>query len=280
MKKILVILVLVIVLFSVCACSYVPSTRFMSRSQVNSLVKQYPNPQAEMTLSYENDNYGVKQKFTIVITYDLLLDQAPLAVIRFIKLANDGAYDGTIIDTYNSSTNYMLLGRYFYEGNEKFCYPNNNLNVRFKGEFASNNYREPDNGFAEFKSFSLAMYHDDYIDEKNANFDTANGALILATNTKTLNYKNYAVFAHLASMTYTVSDKSGDKTLYQGSKVDSDARTNLVTLADTRTSSRKIYSDVNKEKELPSFSMVNTIITVQIRMLGDYDWSKLPRIGR
>ena len=273
--KVLVFFVLAIMLVSICACSYVPSTRFMSRSQVNSLVKEFDNPQAELTLNYTTNGTD----YEIKITYDLLLSQAPLAVIRFIELANDGVYNNTVIDKYNSSLNYMIMGRYIYKDSvkqdgKKNWFVNNGLDVTFKGEFKSNNYREPKEGYSEFKTFSLAMFHEEYTTE-NANFDTANGALILVTDKQTLSSSNYAVFAHMVSMSYKV----GVSEPVVNTKVNPNALANLKSFTST-TSTRKIYTDETEESTIASFSMMNQIVTIQVKILGDYDWSKLPKVGR
>lgn len=285
MKKFLVVLVLVLVLVTTCACTYVPSTRFMSRSQVNSLVKEYGTPQAELTLSYELKDNGTTKKFEIKLTYDLLLSQAPMSVIRFIQLAESGAYDNTVIDTYNTSSNcyYMIMGRYLYEesaleenAGKKNYYVNNALDTTFKGEFASNKYKEPSNGYAQFSLFSLAMYHDNYVSEDETNFDTANGTLILAmSTTQTLNSNNYAVFATPVHMVYKVNDT----VLHNGKGMDSDARTNLAGFT-TKSSSKTIYTDKSENDKLPSTTIVSQLVTLQVKILGDKDWSKLPKIGR
>lgn len=276
MKRFLVILVLIVMLFSVCACSNIPSTRFMSRTKVNSLVKKYGTPQAELTINYtiNNKNYEIK------VTYDLLLSQAPLSVVRFIQLANEGFYDESVVDTYNSTYNYMILGRYSYKdstvNNGKSFYVNQSAtsDVTFKGEFASNEYREPSEGYAQFSIFSLAMYHDEYKNENETNFDSANGALILATSNKTLNSNNYAVFATMTEMSYKV----GDSDPVENKKVIADALANLVSFT-SKTSTRKIYTDSTEQTTIPSFSMMNQIVTIHVKILGDYDWSKLPQIG-
>lgn len=274
-SKVLVFLVLAIMLVSICACSYVPSTRFMSHSQVNSLVKQYDNPQAELTINYKMNEVD----YEIKITYDLLLSQAPLAVIRFIQLANAGVYDNSVIDKYNSSLNYMIMGRYLYkdsvrEDGKKKWFVNDGLDVTFKGEFKSNNYREPKEGYSEFKAFSLAMYHEEYTAEE-ANFDTANGALILATDKQTLSSSNYAVFAHMVSMSYKV----GVSNPIVNNKVNPNALANLRSFTST-TSTRKVFTDVTEETTISSFSMMNQIVTIQVKILGNYDWSKLPKLGK
>ena len=274
MKKVLLILVLIVMLVSVCACNYIPSNKFMSNSQVKSLVKEYGTPQAELTINYQLNS----TEYEIKIKYNLLLSQTPLAVIRFIQLAENGFYNGTVIDTYNSTNNYMILGRYsnkesaVSEG-KKFFYQNKS-DVTFKGEFKSNNYRQPANGYAQFKIFSLAMFHDSYKDEKTTNFDTANGTLILATANESLNSNNYAVFAEMVSVSYKIGDKSA--TVYEG-KVPSDARNNLT--SQTGTEAKTVYSDATDEMST-SVSMLKQLYTVHVKILGNNDWSKLPQIGR
>lgn len=284
MKKVLVVLVLAVMLVSVCACSYVPSTRFLSRSQVNALVKEYGIPRAEVTLSYTLKDGGVEKDFEIKIIYDLLLSQTPLAVIRFIQLANEGFYDDTVLDTYHSSSpKYMILGRYAYkesavdEGEMKFFVNKSaTSDITFKGEFAQNNYREPKAGYAETKPYSLAMYHENYVDSKNTNYDTANGALML-TMDNYLNNKNYAVFAHMVSMSLKVGD--GEAVTYPEGSVHPTAHANLAGF--TRTDrSRSIYTDETEETKAPSFTMMDQIVTVRVKILGGDNWDKLPRVGK
>lgn len=268
MKKFLVFLVLIVMLFSLCACNYVPSTRFMSRAKVDSLVKQFGTPQAVVTISYK---IGDKEH-KIEILYDLLLSQTPLAVIQFIHLANDGFYNDTVIDTYDSQYHYMILGRYSYDAESKKFYDNIST-VTFKGEFASNNYREPKEGFAQFKMFSLAMYYDNPNKEDGANFDKANGTLLLELSEKEpINYKNHAVFAHMVSVAYDGGEPS--------SKVTS---TVLGHLTKGSTSNNVVYSD-KSESSSRKEKMPSPTFTIQVKIVGakgkSSDWSKLPRIGQ
>lgn len=280
MKKVLVFLLLAVMLVSVCACSYVPSTRFMSNSQRNSLVDDFGTPQAVLTINYTRNNVD----YEIEITYNLLLSQTPIAVVRFIQLANAGAYDETVIDTFNSSYQYMIMGRYIYkdsviEEGKKHVYVNNALDVTFKGEFKSNGYSEPSEGYAQFKNFSLAMFHDESTAE-DTNFDTANGTFILATDGATLNSNNYAVFAELASMTYSVNGKVQATRV---GKVDSNARADLVSFT-SKTGTRTVYTDETESETIPSFTMMNQVATIHVTIRAaegkSADWSKLPRIGK
>ncbi len=269
-----VAVLLTLMLIVMCACTSVPATRFMTRAQVNSLSKQFPNPQAEVTLNYTISN----KKLEVKIVYDLLLSQTPLATIRFIQLANEGFYDDTVIDTYNSTNRYMVLGRYIYKESKvseksEMHYYQNPASVTFKGEFKSNGYREPSEGYAQFKIFSLAMYHDEWTDTNNT-ADTANGWLMLATANQTVNPDNYAVFAHMSSISYKIGDGDyGNST----TKVPSIIMDNLDDF--TSRTSKTVYDD-DSETNSESISLMSTIVTVHIKILGNYDWSTLPRIGR
>ena len=281
LKRVLVLVVLAVVLVSVCACNTVPAKRFMSNSMVKKLTNEFNGVQAEVTLSYEIRDGGVKKQFEIKIVYDLLVGQAPIAVTRFIQLANDGYYNDSIIDTYNQTYRYMVMGRYLYKDsvvseNKQNYYANKTMPT-FKGEFKSNNYSEPTGGYAQFESYSLAMYHEESKSD-NANFDTAQGALILALD-NTLNSNNYAVFAHMYSTTYTVIDGDNVTSVEHIGKMHGMAETNLKSF--TATSRRtSVYTDATEEHKLPSVTMMDQLVTVKVRILGDYDWSKLPQIGR
>lgn len=273
--KVLTVLMVALLLVSLCACSYVPSTRFMSRMQVNSLVKEYGTPQAVVTLNYEINS----QKVEVKILYNLLLEKTPLATVRFIQLANEGFYDDTVIDTYNSTYKYMIMGRYAYRESElqenKMLYFRNESDVTFKGEFKSNAYDEPSDGYAQFSILSLAMYHDDATSDIE-NFDKASGALIMAVANKTLNSDNYAVFAEMVSV--TLQNNDADPITYDG-KVPSQLFSNLTYF--TSRSSRNVYDDMTEE-HYSSISLMSTRVTIHVEILGgsgDY-WSKLPSIGK
>ena len=263
MKKVLIAVVLIALLVSLCACS-VPSDSFMSKAQVNSLVKRYGEPKAELTLDYKVGNDELK----VTVTYKLLLDKAPIAVTRFIQLANAGAYDDTVIDTLDTSLKYMVMGRY-----KKIDSKYNDMrtaDVNFAGEFKSNDYREPKGGYTEFKIFSLAMYHED----NGEHFNSANGTLILALagEGKTLNSANYAVFAEFESM--TVSINGGDPTTH--TKVSSSVQSNLMGF-NTRAK-QDVYDFNNPDASAKSVSMISNAPTLTVKILGEYDWSKLPTI--
>ena len=270
MKKVLVAFLMVALLFSLCACG-VSSDNFMSRSQVSSLVKQYPNPQAVVTLNYET---STNEKFEVKITYNLLLEQAPLAVTRFIQIANDGGYDNTLVDTLdNSSHTYMIMGR--YEQRDDKYYNVRLADTTFAGEFESNKYRMPKGGYTDFSLFSLAMYHD----ANGESFNSANGTLILALASETsekpitLNSANYAVFAEYESMTVRIDD--GDVNSYK--KV-SDTVLNHLKNFTTRKSNQPVYDPNDPNASSVAVTIMNTKITLSVEILGNYDWTKLPTI--
>lgn len=277
MKKVLVVIVLAVMLVSLCACSYVPADRFMSRSQVNSLAKKYDAPQAEVTLNYE---VGGK-KVEVQIVYDLLLKQTPIAVIRFIQLANSGFYNESVVDNYNSTYKYLIMGRYSYKDSAKVeegkdpekKYFANTSDTTFIGEFKSNGYKEPKEGYADFSMFSLAMFHEQ--SEDDTYFNTANGTLILALRNQALSADNYAVFAHPVQITVKYGD--GKPTVHTDGRIPSIILANLTSFTSKIT--RTVYQDAT-EASSNSVSIMATRVMLTVNMLGDYDWSKLPQVGR
>ncbi len=273
MKKLLVVLMIAVMLVTLCACSYVPSDRFMSSIKVNSLAKTYENPQAQLTLNYTVNSNDVEVK----IIYNLQLKKTPIATVRFIQLVQEGFYDGAFLENYNSSYHYMTLGRYVRADSllqeNKTVYLQNPSDVTFKGEFKSNGYKEPDGGYAQFQIMSLAMYHDDWT-ETNNTFDDANGYLIMAMANQTLNSDNYAVFAQMDSISYKIGEGEYGKAT---AKVPSTILSNLTGF--TAKTSRTVYDD-DSEVNSSSVSLMSTVVRVHFEMLGDYDWSKLPQIGK
>ena len=279
MKKLLVVLMIVMMLATLCACNYVPSTRFLSKAQVNAIAGNFDDPQAEMTLNYTSNGENVEVK----ITYNLLLTKTPLAAIRFIQLTNEGFYDDTVVDYYNSTNHYWTLGRYRYEESKiqtqgKMVYLQNPCDKTFKGEFESNGYGMPKGGYAKFRILSLAMYYEPWTETDNT-FDTANGHLIMSaanesSNVSTLNSANYAVFAEMDSISVR---RTTDGEFKPFDKVPSDILSQLTGF--TSRTSRDVYDD-DSEANKTSVSLMTTVVKIHVKMLGDYDWSKLPRVGR
>ncbi len=209
MKKLLVIALCLVMLFSLCACS---NTRFLAQNKVDRLVEKYSAdgklPQVEMVLSYKT--YTNSTPVRVRVVYDLSLDKTPITVLSFIKLLTEGRYSHVVIDEKNTSTKYFSIGKYTYtEAEEKRTYDIVDTSKTFVGEFKNNNFEAYGDGeFAKCSMFSLAMYHDvaaSKTDEKEQQaeyqraYNSADGRVMLAYGVDALNYKNYAIFAQPAS---------------------------------------------------------------------------------
>lgn len=281
--KVLTVLALLVTLVSLAACNHIPTTRFMSKTQVNNLAKQFEGAQAEMTLNYQTGN---SVDVEVKIVYNMLFTKAPLATIRFIQLVNDKFYDDTVMDTHNTTNNYMVFGRYLYkesavQTDSPKVFFQNLAEKTIKGEFKSNNYPEPEGGYAPFKIFSLGMYHDESVADDNK-FDTGVGYVIFAMANETLNPANYAVFADMASISYKYGSEGE---LHTMNKVPAEIFETLhaITSKTSPTEKQGVFTDATETTRVdptPSILSKTNPITIHIRMLGDYDWSKLPQLGR
>ena len=240
MKKLLVIALCLVMLFTFTACS---SYQFLSNSKVKSLVKKYSEngklPQVEMTLSYKTSKNSTPMQIKVV--YELLLDKTPISVISFINLLNEGRYDNIVVDS--KSTNHLSIGRFTYmaptsddsssdqravsgitpDKQEERLYLFAKNYGTFAGEFKNNNFKpygkaaEGDDGFTKFDMFSLAMYHDvansksndkDQQAEYKRAYNSADGRLMLSLGTTqngdAPSYKDYAVFARPISFSVSI----------------------------------------------------------------------------
>lgn len=289
MKKVLrvfALLMCVMLLLSLVACN---GPSFMSASKVKKLVKDFGTPQAKMMLKFKLDS----KEYRYVITYDLLLDKAPITVINFINLVLDGFYDNAILDTYNSSNNYFLAARYAYRvsgdaDSAKMEVEYNSSGITMAGEFKSNGYAEPEGGYAQFSILSLAMYHEVENGKDNSEkFNSANGALVLSTATSSsetkmpLNYKNYAVFAEISSV--SVFEGDNENASYTHSGDDRIAGEWLSYL--TKSTNTYSFSVPTVDGDTKSVQIMGTSSTVpryvfSIEMLDEgRDWSKLPKVN-
>lgn len=263
-SRILLVILCLALLLSFASCA----GGFMSRTKVNSLVKKYGTPQAEITFDYNYDS----NKMKLVFVYNLLLDKTPIAVINFINLVESGYFDDVIIQRYNSTYQYLQFGDYVYRADESdnntYKYYENREVSPIVGEFAVNKYREPKSGYAEFENLALAMYHD----EGTKYYDTASGNIMMALRTKPVEHTNYAVFAHLDSLTVSYNDKEPSK---PRKVLPSDVWEQL---AKTNTSTRTVYTADGTESN--KLTLYATNIKVSIKMLGDKDWSKLPKVTK
>lgn len=215
MKKALIIVTAFILLFSFCACS---SGEFITSSKLEKIKANSgidANPVATVTLRYNDLNADASgDVYTVVIKYELLIDKAPITVINFMNLVQDGFYDNTVVDYIGSR--YMIAGRYTQE-DDKFITKESGYTI--KGEFLANGYKvdesKKDGDNAQPMLGSLIMYHNAQTETRNY-FDTASSAFFMAftnefsTATATpMSKDNYAVFAYVLSSTMSVSDSSG-----------------------------------------------------------------------
>ena len=225
MKKLLIIALCLVMLFTFSACS---GAQFLSQAKVDNLVKKYSEngklPQFEMVLSYKTSKNSTPMKIKVV--YELLLDKTPISAISFINLLNSGRYQNVVVDSRNST--YMEIGRFTCETKQddsaaERAYSMVKTTATFAGEFKNNNFTpygitaEGDDGFSKFEMFSLAMYHDapagksdkeDQQKEYKRAYSSANGRLLLSLGSTQKgtapDYKNYAVFARPVSFSVSI----------------------------------------------------------------------------
>lgn len=277
MKRILKLLAFImcaILLVSLMSCEFMPA------SQVKKTVEEFGIPQAEMTLTFSTSTHT----YRYVIVYDLLLEKTPITTINFINLVNDGFYQDAIFESYNSSNNYFLAGRYTYRKSDdsadsKAKGAENTSGLNIKGEFKTNNYPEPNGGYEQFSIFSLAMYHENTAE----NVNSANGALIFSTASTSseinapLNYANYAVFARMNSITIYQGNDEAPIYHREGNIIASDY---LSLIKQTSTTSCEMTLANGNTKTVTVLGKSGIpYFKFSIKMLGDKDWSKLPKVN-
>lgn len=215
MKKALIIVIAFLLLFSFCACS---AGEFISASKLDNIKAKSgidANPVATVTLRYTDLNDDARgDVYTVVIRYELLIDKAPITVINFMNLVQDGFYDNTVVDYIGSR--YLIAGRYTQE-DDKFITKESGYTI--KGEFLANGFKvdesKKDGDNAQPMLGSLIMFHNAQTSMKNY-FDTASSAFFMAFtdefSTATavpMSKDNYAVFAYVLSSTMSVSENGG-----------------------------------------------------------------------
>ncbi len=215
MKKALIIVIAFLLLFSFCACS---AGEFISASKLENIKAKSgidANPVATVTLRYTDLNDDARGDVcTVVIRYELLIDKAPITVINFMNLVQDGFYDNTVVDYIGSR--YLIAGRYTQE-DDKFITKESGYTI--KGEFLANGFKvnesKKDGDNAQPMLGSLIMFHNAQTSTKNY-FDTASSAFFMAFtdefSTATavpMSKDNYAVFAYVLSSTMSVSENGG-----------------------------------------------------------------------
>lgn len=282
LRKIALVFIAVVLLVSMTGCN---SVSFLSAGQISNLVNEYGKPQAEMTVEYT-----LNEKTTrLVLVYNLEVEKAPITVANFINLVNDGYYDNVVFDSrISSSTNSWIAGRYTYNPDEDLeynYYKTKDVGYTILGEFYQNGWELPvdeadkDNeeitdGNAKFSLFSLAMYHESSV----SSFDKASTAFFMTTSsTQTENYKNYAVFATLASISVYVDDVALVENATEiPASVLYDFNNNS---SMTTTTTRKVVVETDDEGNEVTESRTmfrDPVVIKSVKMLGDKDFSKYP----
>lgn len=137
MKKALITVIAFLLLFSFCACS---AGEFISASKLEKIKEKSgidANPVATLTLRYTDINEESSgEVYTVVIEYELLIDKAPITVINFMNLIQQGFYDNTVVDYIGER--YLIAGRYSEE-DDKFITKESGYTI--KGEFLANGFK-------------------------------------------------------------------------------------------------------------------------------------------
>ncbi len=279
-KKILMIAMAVLLTLALCGCN---TATFMKDGQRDKLVKEYGVPQAEMEIEYERN----EQKVNVKITYNLLLSKTPVTVINFINLVESGYYANTVFDSrINSTTNAWIAGRYSFitaEGEtEGKYYEMEGKDYSIIGEFVQNGYVLPKDaadeeneditdGNAKFSMFSLAMYHE----SSSSSFDSASTAFFMTIDTQTReNYKNFAVFAEVASVTVTVD---GEEICKDAASVPASIVEDFDNMTTTTTQKVVVDTDADGNDVTESHTLLRNVISiVNIKMSDGKDYSNLP----
>jgi peptidyl-prolyl cis-trans isomerase B (cyclophilin B) len=115
MKKTVTILITVCLLFALSACG-------SGSSKTESTASYTDNPKAEITVR----DYGT-------ITLELYPDVAPLTVDNFVKLCNEGFYDGL--------TFHRVISGFMIQGGDPEGMGSGGPGYAIKGEFSSNGFQ-------------------------------------------------------------------------------------------------------------------------------------------
>ncbi|MEG2158741.1 MAG: peptidylprolyl isomerase [Clostridia bacterium] len=270
MKKFLIVMIAVVMLFTFSGCSDV---NFYSKSQLDKLVADYGTPQVKMTVEYNNDRSSTDSKGTNIkleLVYDLHLDKAPMTSINFIGLVTSGLYDNTVFSSKIGSTG-IVAGNYSYNKDDK-TYKTLTTDYTIKGEFLANDWILPDSeGNATVKKNSnlvhalgsLAMYHSGSV----KNFDQASHAFYMTlSSTDVTRNGNYAVFATLSSCKVTY----GTLESKVSTQIPADVLADFVYFTTLKTDPNVDGSTTNGASILEKVILIS-----KVEMVGDKDYTKL-----
>ena len=189
MKKLIVLVLAIVLMFSFTGCS-----KFLTDKQILD-VPEDKNPVVTFVIEYEESN---SIRWVVTLECVLYYNKAPSTVAHFVNLVNDEYYDNKVFHgLYNvgeNTTYYMVTGTYeLSEDGTKFV-KDTETKHSIRGEFPANEWEKND---LEHKLGSLVM--DRTIGEDKA-FDTASTNFYFSLNDFNGRSKNYAVFGQIEKM--------------------------------------------------------------------------------
>lgn len=203
MKKLLLLAMTFVMMFSFTACS---GGSFLSEKDILNVTT---NPEVTITLEYDlDDGQGTRE---VELVFELFYNKAPSTVANFIKLAKDGYYNGKIIDYANIESgagdlSYISGGRYKLGEDGKIVDDKKNYSI--KGEFIANQWKTND---LTHEYGSLVMDRDFGAGEA---FDTASTRFYITLNESVQRNRNYCVFGKIKSSKYSIKKANEDKVQY------------------------------------------------------------------
>ncbi|MCL1900784.1 MAG: peptidylprolyl isomerase [Firmicutes bacterium] len=225
MKKFITLFALIMVsIISLTGCS--GGFRFLKASEI----KDLPNPTGKIYLCIYNEETGEKYNDKdYVFEFELYYKSAPNTVANFIKLVDDGFYDGLMFE------NLMGYGKPFitFGQNEFFeeiiydeddeekeirrVYYKKELEPEFNivGEFFVNGWEVEDENKVTSGAGSLIMVRksfdrDDYEKTGNTNFNTAYAAFNIQVKASTVQYEeSFCVFGKLTTLPSGIFSSAG-----------------------------------------------------------------------
>jgi len=203
MKKLLLLAMTFVMMFSFTACS---GGSFLSEKDILDVTT---NPEVTITLEYDlDDGDGIRE---VELVFELFYNKAPSTVANFIKLAKEGYYNGKIIDDATiedgvGKLSYISGGRYDLDENGKILDDKKNYSI--KGEFIANKWESND---LTHEYGSLVMDRDF---GSGAAFDTASTRFYITLNESVERNRNYCVFGKIKSSKYSIKKAGEDKVSY------------------------------------------------------------------
>ena len=263
MKKLLLLAMTFVMMFSFTACS---GGSFLSEKDILAVTT---NPEATITLEYDlDDGAGTRE---VVLVFELFYNKAPSTVANFIKLADENYYDGKIIDYANIESgagdlSYISGGRYELDEDGKILDDKKNYNI--KGEFIANQWKTND---LKHDLGSLVMDRDF---GSGAAFDTASTRFYITLNESVERNRNYCVFGKIKSSSYSIKKANEDKVQYPSA--DSLSQQFLKDMGDVTTQTAEVSNADLILSQAPKHNIV--IKSIAINSNGvDYSKAKVAK---